>query len=495
MSIVLCILDGWGLSNGSKFDAIKEAKTPNYDHIIQNHPHSELEASENFVGLPKGQVGNSEVGHITIGAGRVIFQDLPKIDNSIDSGAFEDKLQKEVSKVTNKRIHIFGLASDGGVHGHINHLIKTHEILTKSGFEIFTHMVTDGRDSAPEAALSYLEILNKNKITPSTISGRYYAMDRDNRWDRTEKAYEAIMKGESPNNFTDPANYIKQCYSKSLTDEFFEPAAAKAYSGIKDGDAIIFLNYRTDRIRQIASAFLDSNFNSFAVKHVDFSSKIIMTQYSSELEKHATVLFPRDEVINTLGEVISNSGKKQLRIAETEKYAHVTYFFNGGREAILENEERILIPSPDVATYDLKPEMSSAEISLAAVENIEAKKFDFICINFANGDMVGHTGNFNATVTAVESIDTALGKIYEACKKNGSELLITADHGNAEDLYDDHNHQPLTAHTLNKVPLIYCGENVIKLKNGALSDVAPTILELMNIKKPKEMTGNSLIEN
>lgn len=493
MAVVLCILDGWGISSGSSYDAIKKAATPNYDYILKTYPHSALEASESFVGLPKGQVGNSEVGHITIGAGRVIFQDLPKIDNAILNGEFENKILSFSSSISSKRIHIFGLSSDGGVHGHINHMIKSYEILKNAGFEIFVHMVTDGRDSAPEAALAYLQELNNCGINPSTISGRFYAMDRDNRWDRTEKAYRAISRGEGVNKFKNAKDYIQLCYSKKTTDEFFEPASHSEYSGISDGDGILFLNYRTDRIRQIASAFLDSKFDAFPVNEISFSSKAIMTQYSKELEHHAVVLFPRDEVSNTIGEVISKAGLKQLRIAETEKYAHVTYFFNGGEESVFAGEDRILIPSPKVTTYDLKPEMSSAEIADAAVKSITENQHDFICINFANGDMVGHTGNFQATVKAVESIDRALGKILEACTKSDSDLFITADHGNAEDLYDEHSHQALTAHTLNKVPFIYCGKRQIKLNDGGLSDVAPTILDFIKINQPKEMTGTSLL--
>lgn len=493
MSIVLCILDGWGISSGSSYDAIKTAHTPIYDSLIKKYPNSFLEASENFVGLPKGQVGNSEVGHITIGSGRVIFQDLPKIDNSIKSGEFEKKLINFSSNIKNKRIHIFGLASDGGVHGHINHMISSHKILAKLGFSIFIHMVTDGRDSAPESTLQYLKMLTDSVISPSTISGRYYAMDRDNRWDRTEKTYNAISLGESSSKFIKPEDYIKSCYKNKITDEFFEPAAQVDYSGISDGDGILFLNYRTDRIRQIASAFLDPSFEAFPVSRIAFSNKAIMTQYSKELEQQAIVLFPRDEITNTLGETLSNADLKQLRIAETEKYAHVTYFFNGGREALLKGEDRILIASPKVPTYDLKPEMSSAEIADAAVKNILDKKYDFICINFANGDMVGHTGNFDATVKAIESIDKALEKILEACTKSNADLFITADHGNAEDLYDEHSHQALTAHTLNKVPFIYYGKQKIKLKDGGLSDVAPTILEFMGIRQPQEMTGKSLL--
>ena len=493
--VILCILDGWGYRKEKDNNAIALARTPNYNALLQNYPNALLDASGTAVGLPEGQMGNSEVGHITIGAGRIIWQDLPKIHQAITDGSFNSKpiiknLIKQL-KASGKTCHIVGLISDGGTHSHINHIIHLCKLLKDHSVKYALHAITDGRDVAPESALTYLRQLNDNDIEVASLSGRFFAMDRDKRWERTQSYYEAIVSAKA-DKFTNAEESINNYYKQGILDEFIPPLVHKGYQGMQDLDALIIANFRADRVRQIASCLVDPDFTDFPVSQITFSQQISLTSYSDHLSHMMEVLFTHDTPINTLGEMVAKAGKKQLRIAETEKYAHVTYFLNGGRESVFTDEDRIVIPSPKVKTYDLQPEMSATQIKDKVVEAIKADKYDFICINFANSDMVGHCGKLEPTIKAVETIDKCLGEIQAAAHKHGFEMLITADHGNAECMLDEISHQPLTAHTTNKVPVIYVTDRDISLKDGGLSDVAPTVLELLQIEQPKEMTGKSL---
>ncbi|MFI4984226.1 MAG: 2,3-bisphosphoglycerate-independent phosphoglycerate mutase [Rickettsiales bacterium] len=466
--VLLCILDGMGIAKSGKYNAVSLANTPNYNYLLQNCPHSALDACGEAVGLPVGQMGNSEVGHITIGAGRVIYQDLPRI-----SKAFA---QNQVKLDVKGDVHLVGLCSDGGVHSHINHILALGKLL--HGNKVYVHMITDGRDTPPQSALKYLDGLNV-----ATISGRFYAMDRDKRWERTDAAFEAIIKANGAE-FNDPATYINSSYQNGVNDEFIIPGIAAGYQGFKDGDTMIFCNFRADRMRQFAAKFLEAGFSK--------SRTIAMTEYSQELAEKMEVLFKNEQPKNVLGEVIAAQGFKQFRIAETEKYAHVTYFLNGGREALFTGEDRVMIPSPKVATYDLKPEMSAFEVAEKVVAAVQSNNYALIVVNFANPDMVGHSGNVAATIKAVEAVDKCLGQIMIVCKAANHDLLVTADHGNAEELYDENNHQPLTSHSMNKVPFIYYGSQLLQLKDGSLADISPSILKLLGVAKPDEMTGLTL---
>ena len=497
--VILCILDGWGISKyPSKSDAIYMAKTYNYDKIINKYPNTLLIASENQVGLPKKQFGNSEVGHMNIGAGRIINQDLLRINKSISSGELEknDKLKKLKKK---KRIHLIGLVSDGGVHGHIDHLLEIIKLLNTDNNELLIHCITDGRDSNPTDGIKHIENLNNLVNSQSnsricSISGRYFSMDRDNRWERTELAYKAIIEGNTKKTFDDPVKIIEESYNDSLTDEFLEPVVNNNFDGSKNGDALLITNYRADRVRQLLTSLVDDKFLFFKRKKiVNFSHKLGLTQYSKRLSRNIDWLFGPNSVDNTLGKILSNEGLDQLRIAETEKYAHVTYFFNGGVEEKYNGEERILIPSPRVKTYDMCPEMGSYEMTKKLVEQIKTKNYEFILVNYANTDMVGHTGNFDATVKAVEVIDRCIGEIYKTAKINDYILVLTSDHGNADQMRYSSDNSICTTHSMNPVPLIICSEKNFNLKKGCLADIAPTILELMKIDKPKEMTGISRI--
>lgn len=493
--LILCILDGWGYRKAKEHNAIALSIKPNYEKLVKNYPMALLKASGTSVGLPKGQMGNSEVGHITIGAGRVILQDLPKIDTEIESGnlAKNNKVLSLIKELknNNKTCHLIGLISDGGVHSHINHIINIATILKSQKIPVAIHGILDGRDVPPKSAIKYLKQLKKHSLKISTLSGRFYAMDRDKRWERTQKYFECIAYAKAPK-FDDPEQFINNCYNNKIIDEFIEPHVEKNYQGISIKDAVIIANFRADRVRQISTALVLSKFPFFKRQPLSLSSCLSMTSYSEELLQHMNVIFPNQIPKNTLGEVIAKNNLTQLRIAETEKYAHVTYFFNGGRELSFLGEDRILIPSPKVTTYDQKPEMSAYELTDSLIKKMKEKKYDFICANFANPDMVGHSGNINATVEAIETVDKCLGKIMQAATQMNYEFLITADHGNAECLYDKQTKQPLTSHTLNPVPIIYFGSQKLTLKNGELPDIAPTILHLMRIKKPKEMTGKNL---
>tara|TARA_Y100000590_G_scaffold465952_1_gene639777 strand:- start:1620 stop:3149 length:1530 start_codon:yes stop_codon:yes gene_type:complete len=498
--VILCILDGWGHSKNKDNNAIFHAKTPTYDSILKCYPNSLIKTSEEEVGLPLGQMGNSEVGHANIGAGRIVLQDLMKINESINNKTLSEKeaLKKSIyqMKMHNNICHLIGLVSDGGVHSHQRHIEELARILSLNGIKIYIHAITDGRDTPPKSGYQFIKKFLDNIPTHSklaSISGRYYAMDRDLRWERTFLYYDAICNANATqsDNFLE---YIQESYKSSITDEFIEPAIMSGFTGIKDGDGLLIANFRADRIRQILSALLEENFHNFTrKKSPKFSSTVGMTSYSSSLDKLVSLIFPPDNVNKTLGEVVSNSGIKQLRIAETEKYAHVTFFFNGGQEKPFKGEKRILIPSPKVATYDLKPDMSAFELTEKIILNIKKKEFEFIVINYANPDMVGHTGNFEAAITAVEVIDQCINQIVDVISKSNTALLITADHGNIECMIDDQSNSPHTAHTMEKVPLIAINvNNLAHLEDGLLSDIAPTILEILGIKKPKVMTGISL---
>lgn len=500
---LLCILDGWGIGNESdKDNAISLAKTPNYDQILANFSHSKLGTSGLDVGLPEGQMGNSEVGHICIGSGRVIFQDLPRINLAIQNNELEknEKLQKLItaSKTSQNTCHLIGLLSDGGVHSHQNHIIALAKILAKNGVNVKLHCFLDGRDTAQKSAKIYLEkliaeIKNFPQIQIATVCGRYYGMDRDKKWDRIKLAYDAIIDAKAPK-FSDPIKAIDDSYKNEITDEFIKPIVAENYLGAKDGDSLIVANFRADRARQISIALLDENFNGFDRKKINFAEACAMTKYSDELAKIFDVLFEETQINNSLGEIFEKRNLKQLRIAETEKYAHVTFFFSGGREKEFNGEDRILVQSPSVATYDLKPEMSCAEIGDKLSVAIKSDKYDFIVVNYANPDMVGHSGIMDASIKAVEAIDLQLGMLRDEILKKDGVMIITADHGNIEDLLDENN-EPNTAHSTNPVPFILIGNEVknIKLSDGTLRDIAPTILQLMKIEKPIEMTGKSLI--
>ncbi len=495
--VILCILDGWGFREATEFNAIKSAKAPNFEYLMANHPFSLLEASGGAVGLPEGQMGNSEVGHITIGAGRAIRQELPKIDHEIATGEFKTNpvLSELITKLKahKKTCHLIGLVSDGGVHSHIRHIIALATLLKEHKIPVKLHAITDGRDVAPKSALKYLKSIADNDIDIATITGRYYAMDRDKRWERTEAAYDAIVSGKGKP-FTDYKALISECYEENITDEFILAHHHKDYHGMKDGDGLIIANFRSDRVRQLATCIIDPQFKEFKTKKLHLANALMMTKYSEDLAKFMPVIFPHEIPEATLGEVIAANNLKQLRAAETEKYAHVTYFFNGGREEPFAGEERILIPSSKVATYDLKPEMSVNEITNAVTQELKKQKHAFVCVNFANADMVGHSGNMPATVKAIEAIDVALGKLMLGAQENGYDLLITADHGNAEEMMDVKTNQPLTSHTLNPVPLIYFGKMKLKLRKGGLADIAPTVLKLLNLPKPDAMKGHELFD-
>ena len=504
---MLMILDGFGINPKEEGNAVKLASTPNIEKKKKKYPVTKMIASGMGVGLPEGQMGNSEVGHTNIGAGRIIYQDLAKITKSIEDGDFfsNEVLVNAVEncKKNNSKLHILGLVSDGGVHSHNRHLYGLLELAKRRDFEdVYIHCILDGRDTPPASAETYIQelqekIKEKGVGKIATLSGRFYTMDRDKRWNRIEKAYNAIVKGEGIKAI-DPINAIESSYQKEVFDEFVEPIVLtngdKPITTIENGDSVIFFNFRKDRARQITRAIVDKDFNEFETKKLSINF-VCFTNYDATMP-NVQIAFKEEPVVNGLGEIISKNGKTQLRIAETEKYAHVTFYFNGGEEKTYPGEDRILVPSPKVETYDLKPEMSAYEVCDKAVEAINSKKYDCIILNFANPDMVGHTGSLQAAIKAIEAIDVCVGKIYDAIDMQKANLIITADHGNAEQMIDYKTGEPHTAHTTNLVPLILITEKEnLKLKEGRLCDIAPTMLELMGIDKPKEMTGESIIEN
>ncbi|WP_427338851.1 2,3-bisphosphoglycerate-independent phosphoglycerate mutase [Caloranaerobacter sp. DY30410] len=503
--VALIILDGWGIGKDYEGNAILKAKTPNYKMLLENYPSTKLEASGLSVGLPEGQMGNSEVGHLNIGAGRIIYQEFTRISKAIENGEFFEKQEfikaVENAKKNNSSLHLMGLLSDGGVHSHNTHLYALLELAQKYGLkEVYIHCFLDGRDVPPKSAKKYIEEL-ENKLSEigvgkiATISGRYYAMDRDKRWDRTKKAYDAMVLGKGRVAST-PIEALNKSYDEDITDEFVIPTVIVKDNNpikvIEDNDSIIFFNFRPDRARQITRAFVDDNFDGFVRDKKVNVYFVCMTQYDKTID-NVEIAYKPQVYVNTLGEYLSKKGLKQLRIAETEKYAHVTFFFNGGVEKPNEGEERVLIPSPKVATYDLKPEMSAVEVKEEVIKRINEDKYDFIVLNFANPDMVGHTGKFEAAVKAIETVDECLGDIVKLIVEKGGKVMITADHGNAEEMIDENTGKTITAHTTNKVPCIVIGEGDVKLREGILADIAPTILDMMGIEKPNEMTGQSLI--
>ncbi|HEX6980787.1 MAG TPA: 2,3-bisphosphoglycerate-independent phosphoglycerate mutase [Alphaproteobacteria bacterium] len=507
--IVLCVLDGWGHRDKPAPDnAILRAKTPNLDRLAKTSPIAFLQASELHVGLPPGQMGNSEVGHMNLGAGRVVMQDLPRIDQAVQDGslAANPTLRHfiDTMKAGGGAVHLMGLMSPGGVHSHQDHIAALARILAEAGLKVWVHAFLDGRDTPPKSAEGYLQkfasdVADLGRVSIATVSGRYYAMDRDKRWDRIALAYAALVdaRGEMA---PDALSSVAQSYARNTTDEFVLPTVIGTYGGMKDGDGVLMANFRADRAREILLALLDPEFSGFSrARVVRFAAALGMVEYSDQLNRFMATIFPPLELNNVMGEVMARLGLKQLRIAETEKYAHVTFFFNGGAEREFPGEDRILVPSPKVATYDLKPEMSAYEVTDRLVAAIESGKYDFILVNYANTDMVGHTGDLEAATRAVEAVDTCLGRVAEAVTRMGGALLVTADHGNAETMIDPETGQPHTAHTTNPVPVMLvngggAGRNApIALRDGKLADVAPTLLELMGIEPPAEMTGHSLI--
>jgi len=499
--VVLCILDGWGHRESCENNAICEGPTPNLDRMLKELPHALVDASESEVGLPAGQMGNSEVGHMNLGAGRVVMQDLPRIDAAIKDGSFKDNpaLTEAIAKLKKSggTAHVMGLLSPGGVHSHQNQMAYLAEVLAEAGIPVAVHAFLDGRDTPPRSALDYLKDFQAKapQATIGTVSGRYYAMDRDKRWARVEKAYRALVKAEGER-AEDALNAVEQSYAADTSDEFVLPTVVADYAGMKDGDGLFMANFRADRAREILTALLDPAFDGFeAAGRPDFTCAVGMVEYSTDLNAFLATLYPPEDLTETLGEVVAAAGKRQLRIAETEKYAHVTFFFNGGREEVFDGEERILVPSPDVATYDLKPEMSAPEVTDKLVAAIEAGSFDLVVVNYANGDMVGHTGDLAAAMKAVATVDTCVGRLAEAVEKSGGCILLTADHGNAEQMSDEKTGQAHTAHTMNKVPLLLINgpARAEALRDGRLADIAPTVLDLMGLPCPAAMTGHSLI--
>lgn len=500
--VLLMILDGWGLAPASAGNAAAVANTPNLDKYFAEYPHTTLQASGKFVGLPEGQIGNSEVGHLNIGAGRIIYQNLTRITKAIEDGDFFtnpvlcDVMAK--TKANDSSLHLMGLVSDGGVHSHLTHLEALVRMAKEQGLKnIYIHAFLDGRDVGPKTAAGYLKQLQDalmeigaGKI--ATVSGRYYPMDRDKRWERVERGYRAIVLGEGKA-AADPVEAVEESYAAGVTDEFLEPIVIEGVDGkVRAGDGIIFFNFRPDRARQLTRALNDKEFPYFerpeAALPVNF---VCMTQYDATID--APVAFPPETYADTLGQLLADKGMHQLRIAETEKYAHVTFFFNGGVEEPNKNEERILIASPKVATYDLQPEMSAEEVTQALLAELDKDKFDVVILNFANPDMVGHTGVLEAAVKAMEKVDECVGRVVDKVQSLGGSVCITADHGNLEHMVEADG-QPNTAHTTNVVPFILISDKQYKLHNGILADIAPTMLELLNLEKPALMTGSSLIE-
>lgn len=500
---VLIILDGFGFSEESEHNAIAAANKPNWDKLWQTCPHLLIQASGKSVGLPDGQMGNSEVGHLNIGAGRVVRQDSSRIEQAIQDGSFQenpvflDAIDHAIKH--HKKIHVLGLLSNGGVHSQESHLFECIKLAASRGSkQVYLHAFLDGRDSPPKSALPSLqkaEALFENLQcgNVASIVGRYYAMDRDHRWERTKIAYDLLTEANAVYQADCAVIALEQAYARGETDEFVKPTSINSKT-IETGDCVIFMNYRADRTRQLTRAFLDKNFHHFdRAIHPIVNSFVSLTQYASDLPTQ--IAFKTDNPINTLGECIANLGLPQLKIAETEKYAHVTFFFNGGRETIFPLEERQLIPSPKIATYDLQPEMSANLLTDKLVKAIESKFYQLIVCNYANPDMVGHTGDFAATVKAIETIDACLGRVIDAVAKSQGQMMITADHGNAEMMFDPETGQAHTAHTILPVPLIYYGKPAkIAANSGALCDIAPTILSLLHFPIPAEMTGKVLIE-
>ena len=499
--VVLCILDGWGLRADNEANAVALANTPNFDRLMTTCPHAQLITHGRDVGLPTGQMGNSEVGHMNIGAGRVVQMSLGKIDLAIEDGSFarEPALVDFIDKVSGAGgvAHLMGVASDGGVHGHIDHIIAAARAVTDAGLKVCVHAITDGRDVAPKSADLFITDLRSRLPEAAeivTVIGRYFAMDRDNRWDRVEKAYQAMVhaRGESA---PDALTAVEAAYGRGETDEFITPTVISGYRGMADGDGLFCLNFRSDRVREILRAIGEPGFDAFdPAPRPHLSALLGMVEYSDAHNAYMTTVFPKRQIINTLGSWVAEHGLRQFRLAETEKYPHVTFFLNGGREAPEKGEDRYMAPSPKVATYDMQPEMSAGEVTDHLVQAIR-DGYDLIVCNYANADMVGHTGDLPAAMKAVEAVDAGLGRVLKALKEAGGAMIITADHGNSEMMVDPITGGPHTSHTTNPVPVILVGgPSRASLRDGRLSDLAPTLLALMNLPKPPEMTGHNLIE-
>ena len=505
--VLLIILDGFGCRAEREDNAIAQASKPNFDRLWKDNPHTLIHASEMEVGLPRGQMGNSEVGHLNIGAGRVVYQEFTRIDRAIESGYFytNPALLNAVHKArdNNKTLHLFGLLSDGGVHSHEAHFHAMLELAAREGLrKVCLHVFLDGRDTPPKSAEIYLRRLG-DKIQQTgvghiaTMIGRYFAMDRDRRWQRVKAAYDLLTQGRTEFWAESPLAGLEAAYQRGETDEFIKATAILPPDGkpvtMEDGDAVVFLNFRSDRARQLSRPFIEPDFAEFEREVTPrLATYCTLTGYSDDFD--VSVAFPPERIKNGLGEYVANLGLRQLRIAETEKYPHVTFFFNGGVEVSFPGEDRVLVPSPDVATYDLKPEMSAYEVTDKLLAAINSKQYNLIICNYANPDMVGHTGDLQAAIKAIETVDTCLGKVVEAQLANGGELLVTADHGNAEMMRDVETHQAHTAHTMNLVPLMYIGRRRATLADtGALEDISPTLLKMMGLQQPPEMTGESLV--
>ena len=498
--VVLCILDGWGIGASAEGNAPLLAKTPNMDRLMDKGPSATLITFGPDVGLPRGQMGNSEVGHTNIGAGRVVAMDLGQIDLAIDEGSFATHAPLrdfiETLKNTGGTAHLMGLVSQGGVHGHISHMIAAVRALDAAGVPVVIHALTDGRDVAPQSALAdlaHLEQALPESAKIATLTGRYFAMDRDNRWDRVAQAYDAIAKARGTA-ADSAAAAVEASYAEGITDEFIKPCVIGDYSGAQDGDGFFCLNFRADRAREIMAALAAPAFDGFdRGEPVAWAAVMGMAEYSSQHADYMTTMYPKPEIINTLGAWVAAKGLRQFRLAETEKYPHVTFFLNGGAEEPETGEDRAMPPSPNVATYDLQPEMSSAQVTEQLVKAIEAR-YDLIVVNYANPDMVGHTGDLDAAITACEAVDAGLGRALEALEKVGGAMIVTADHGNCEMMIDPETGGPHTAHTLNPVPVVVVGapEGAV-LRDGRLADLAPTVLALMGLDKPPEMTGENLL--
>ncbi len=499
---LLMILDGWGIGDKSNSDVISTVETPYIDSLQAKYPHSALQAAGNFVGLPDGQMGNSEVGHLNIGAGRVVFQDLVKINNAVKDGSINENEQLvkafATAKKNNTKLHLIGLIGNGGVHSLSSHAVAVCKAAKAYGLnDVFVHGLTDGRDTDPKSGLEFVKdfvakIEGSAKL--ASLVGRYYGMDRDNNWERIKLAYDLYTKAEGKS-ATDMIQAVEDSYAEGITDEFIKPVFAADTEGnpltkIEEGDVVICFNYRTDRLRQMTTVFSQEDKQEFGMHTMDVEW-YTMTCYNANF-KGVNVIYDKDNVKNTLGEVVSKAGKKQIRIAETEKYAHVTFFFSGGREAEFEGETRLLAASPKVATYDLQPEMSAPEVADKITAELNAQSADFVCLNFANGDMVGHTGVYEAISKAVQAVDTCAKQVVEAAKANDYDVIIIADHGNA-DFAVNADGSPNTAHSLNPVPCIWVTENPTGLEDGILADVAPTIIDIMGLEQPEDMTGKSLI--
>ncbi|MCD4664856.1 MAG: 2,3-bisphosphoglycerate-independent phosphoglycerate mutase [Bacteroidales bacterium] len=500
---ILIILDGWGIGNKTKSDVIFNGNTPYMDYLNDNNPNSQLLTCGENVGLPDGQMGNSEVGHLNIGAGRIVYQDLVKINKAIEDNSIVENKQLinafSYARENKKSVHFLGLISNGGVHSLDTHLYKLCDITKDYGLkDVFIHALTDGRDTDPRSGLDFVKKLQmhlkKSNGKIASLTGRYYTMDRDKRWERIKMGYDLLVKGKGKKT-KDILQAIRESYDEGVTDEFIKPISVVndnelPIGKIEEGDVVICFNFRTDRLRQITTALTQKDFPEFGMKTLDLHY-YTMTSYDDNF-KGINVIYDKDNVNNTLGELIANTGKKQIRIAETEKYAHVTFFFSGGREKEFNNEKRIMIQSPKVATYDLQPEMSAYKVKDAIIEELKKQEADFICLNFANGDMVGHTGVYEAILKAVEAVDKCVNEVVETAKANGYTCLIIADHGNADNAVNTDG-SPNTAHSLNPVPCILVSEEYKKIDNGILADVAPTILSIMGMDVPEEMTGKILV--